>query len=325
MKTNSFQQNKNNEQQDICSKIYFLYSKHDKTENNLKRDISTFNEKINCSKIQKDFDSGKDVIDFYTNQKVKFEQTKFLIFQSDKLQYTSISKSDSHHYKQKTGIERNYNSDWILGISIFVLILLVLIKFYYKNLIKNTFQSTINFKFSESFYYEKKKLSDRSDILLNFIFFLNISVYIFQILAYYKIPINNKQNIVVILSIFIFIMLLDVFHRLSNFFIGKIFSLENEFSQYNSNIKNFNHIIGIVFIPLIVLFAYTKSYLIQQIIYFSVSLVIIVMILRWLRMFQIFLKKHVSFLYLFLYLCTLEIIPLALLIIFIINYFADIQ
>jgi hypothetical protein len=92
--------------------------------------------------------------------------------------------------------------------------------------------------------------------------------------------------------------------------LGFIFEHEDETSEYLFNVRNSIRIMGLSVLPFVALIAWTP-YILPVYLFTGgfMLLAILYLLLLW-RGVIIFLKKHFSVFYLFLYLCTLEIIPL---------------
>jgi len=315
LKTSSSSQNNTIKNIDSCDRIYYLYSKYKNSDFGFHNNLDFIKNTANGCKIEQQFFSGKDVIDVFYFKKTSQNFTNSII-SNNYLSISSLPKNDSHFYSQKNKFNRSYNSDWFAFYIFAILIILTWIRFFYKNLIRKSFISIINLKNSESLYREKSKLSDKSGMLLSLIFILNSSILLFQFFVFYKIKLPEVNNFWFLSAIASIIFLLITIQQIFNYIIGLVYNLKPEFSEYNFNIKNYNHVIGLILFPLIIIISYTKPFITPYALFFSIILFIVFHILRNLRMTQIFLKKDISFFYIILYICTFEIIPLALLIIF---------
>ncbi len=93
--------------------------------------------------------------------------------------------------------------------------------------------------------------------------------------------------------------------------IGKIFKTEKETHAYRLNTLVFNHIIGIIAFPLLTIYFFQNSVFFLE---FCISITVILVVYKFFKNVALgFSEKRYNPLYLFLYLCTLEILPLALL------------
>jgi hypothetical protein len=94
--------------------------------------------------------------------------------------------------------------------------------------------------------------------------------------------------------------------------IGSIFIGASDTSEFLFNMDNFNRGAGIILLPIVALIAYYPSENPMIAVFLGVftTLLFYVMLLK--RGISILLKKQFPIFYLFLYLCTLEFLPLLL-------------
>jgi hypothetical protein len=206
--------------------------------------------------------------------------------------------------------KEEYNSFVIFFIFIFGLIILTLSKVYYKNYIKNIFTSSYNYRSSISFQRDNTKTPKMIRHLHNLNYIISFSSFItISIIKLNIIPIINILGLIFAISIILF--LLFSFHKIINFIVGNLFYTTSVSSEYNFNLSIFNQMTGIIFIP--VLLAISFSGFPIFFIITGISTYFIILIMRILRLLKINFENNISLFYLFLYLCTLEIIPILVL------------
>jgi hypothetical protein len=93
---------------------------------------------------------------------------------------------------------------------------------------------------------------------------------------------------------------------------GFIFEEQQRAMEYLSEVYVFAHLLGIILLPLVMLETY--SHAINQVLFERVILIGagLIFAYRTIKMFIVMTNKGLSMMYLFLYICTLEILPLAL-------------
>jgi hypothetical protein len=93
---------------------------------------------------------------------------------------------------------------------------------------------------------------------------------------------------------------------------GFIFEEQQSAAEYLSEVYVFTHVLGVILLPLVMLETY--SHLIDTVLFERIILIAIALlfIYRTIKMFIIMTNKGLNMMYLFLYICTLEILPLAL-------------
>ena len=96
-------------------------------------------------------------------------------------------------------------------------------------------------------------------------------------------------------------------------FLGYVFLVQDEFDEYLHNVNLFNKNIGLILFPVVVLYPFINDSIKPVILYSGLFFAAGLFILRLHRGFQIIMKKGISFFYLILYLCAIEILPILIL------------
>jgi len=203
------------------------------------------------------------------------------------------------------------DTDWITALLFTALVLFASIRYSYVKYIKHLFTSLLSYTTSVRLFQESSYPPSHVTFRLDVVFYLTSSIFIYQALSEFTSPdIHNK-------FVFFTIVLLGVLlYYLTKKFIyhilGLMFETREETGEYLFNLNNSNRSLGLALLPLVALVALspfqTPMFLIiTGIIIFSIFQV---MLLR--RGILILLRKQFSIFYLFLYLCTLEFLPLLL-------------
>jgi hypothetical protein len=94
---------------------------------------------------------------------------------------------------------------------------------------------------------------------------------------------------------------------------GFLFNRLKMFREYLYNAYIFNKLLGIAILPLLLFMVYTKG-IVQEVFHWAALVTItLVVLMRIIRGIVFSFKRDVLIFYMFLYLCALEILPLALL------------
>ena len=156
--------------------------------------------------------------------------------------------------------------------------------------------------------------SNRMGVLLSLIFIFTISLFAGQVITYYGIvPGVGKPLMYAIISGSLVLMyLLKVTGiRLSGF----IFKTGKEASDYVATLFLFVNILGLFMLPVVTCLAFVSQVPANVFIYTGYAVIIGFLCIRLVRGVMIgFNSSRVSKFYLFLYLCTLEIVPFIILV-----------
>lgn len=200
------------------------------------------------------------------------------------------------------------NTDWFLIPFIVNLALIAYITVNYRDYIKQVLISTFEYNTSAGLYNESKNNKPKSAHLLFVIFLVSGMIFTLQ-LSQKFLPELSKTYFFWIPGItVILIFLLTFLNKFSNYITGKIFMTEEISKEYNHNITVFNQSFGIILFPVTVLISFTEAP--NVFIYIGIVLLSLIYLLRIIRFIKINFNKQINILYMFLYLCTLEIIPI---------------
>lgn len=207
--------------------------------------------------------------------------------------------------------KNNFEGDWLTGIMFFAFVLLVSVRAGFSKYITSLFQSLINYPTAFRMFREKNYSLLHGAFRLEALFYIAFSIFIFQIF----ILVSNNHSLFTLsfygttLAAVIFYFLAK---KLAYFALGSIFTGASDTREFLFNLDNFNRGAGIVLFPIVALIAYFPSENPMIAVFLGVltTLVFYIMLLK--RGISILLKKQFPIFYLFLYLCTLEILPLLL-------------
>lgn len=214
------------------------------------------------------------------------------------------------------------NSSWIVVLFLVIFILLSWVNVSYSKRIRQFFEAFLSNRYIRQMVREEFVFSHPTSIALSASFLLTSSLLLMQANSYFEWNIFLDGNSPVEMNSFtVFIKFL---FGLTIFYIGKIilirisgslFSAEEEITEYLFNLFLFNNILGLVLLPLVMIVVFANSLSPQNIIIFSGTLVLLAFLFRLVKCTYIGnISTKFSKSYIILYICTLEILPLFLLI-----------
>jgi len=223
----------------------------------------------------------------------------------------------STHTQQKPRLvlpsyeKASLNTDWLTIVLFTVLLIFATIRYSYVNYIKHLFTSLVNYPTSLRLLQESNYPASHAAYRLDIIFYIIVSVFVFQ--AFNVLGLEGAGNRVLY---YLFTLGGVLVYFLGKRFlyqtIGTLFETGTETGEYLFNMSNFNRTLGIVLIPLVALVSFSPAGNPRIIVFSGIIIVIAFQLLLLQRGVLILLRKQFSILYLFLYLCTLEFLPLLL-------------
>jgi len=207
-----------------------------------------------------------------------------------------------------------YQPDWILVLLIVCFFLQAWVQFLYRKRFRQLILAPFSKRFLNQLVRDGNLFNERLSLALGIIYFISITLLIYEVndlLLGGHIPPPLKD-----VSFYLLIMLALVLYWIIKVtgirLLGMVFKTENTTGMYLLNVLVINIITGMVLIPLLVMVIYLKSVFI---LYITLIILILSLFFLFVRGFLIGLSlTKFSYLFLFVYLCTLEILPLIILI-----------
>ncbi len=189
----------------------------------------------------------------------------------------------------------------------------IIARIYLGKLLSSTFTATIRYNQAASMFNDNSQLQRQRDNALYAFYFLSFGFYLLLLSEHYNfhpygLTGRNLLFFYVGLTFVVFISRLILLY-----IVGFVFYTVELFREHLYMGFTYNKLLGIVLIPLNFLVVFTEGALNNVIIYLSLVFLIILLAMKFLRGVIFSLNNRVFNLYLFLYLCALEIVPILLL------------
>jgi len=203
------------------------------------------------------------------------------------------------------------NTDWLTIAIFFGILLFATVRYAYAKYMEHLFLSLFNYATSLRMLQEKNYPIFHGAFRLEAIFYMALSIFIFQILNIIKweSAMTKPGYLFMILGIVLVYFFSKKFLYLM---FGSLFEATNETHEYLFNMDNFNRSTGLILLPIVILVSFAPVQNPVFITYLGIAIVAIFNLVLLQRGIFILLKKQFSIFYLFLYLCTLEFLPLLL-------------
>lgn len=161
---------------------------------------------------------------------------------------------------------------------------------------------------------EEVSVGNRVAIFLSALFVFTITLFFYQVAGYYGFLQNNDiPNTFFITAGAIFsiyclkLLIINVF--------GFVFEMQKEIREYTISVFLFCNAVGLFMLPVVICLAFLKQVKPSVFIYIGLAVITVFFVTRLVRGLIIGLNSaRVSKFYLFLYLCTLEIVPLVIMV-----------
>ena len=213
-------------------------------------------------------------------------------------------------------LRNNISPDWFFPLILVVLIVLSWIRIFYSKFFSQMIQAFFNNNLANQIVRDENIFVQRASVYLSVVFNLIGALFLYLISIHYNWSLGGIGSG---FSRFLFFLIVVTVAYAFKFLLlkvcGWLFEQEREMATYIFNIFLTNNILGMTLLPFICMFAYNKALAVSGLLIIPYVLIVIAFGWRIFRGLQIGLSiSSFSKLYLFLYLCTLEIAPLMVLI-----------
>lgn len=152
-----------------------------------------------------------------------------------------------------------------------------------------------------------------SSIVLFFIFICSSALLAIQMVHLYGVKLYHSAGKEFV-SIAMFLLIIYIAKTLLVLLAGFIFEQQQRAWEYLTEVYVFTHFLGMVLLPAALIVTYASSVNTLWILKAILIAIVVIYIYRTIKMFILMTNKGLSMIYLFLYICALEILPFALLI-----------
>jgi hypothetical protein len=199
--------------------------------------------------------------------------------------------------------------DWFTIIVIIAVIIIATVRHSFGNYLTSLFQGFVNYSTASRMFRERNVSLNQGEIRLEIFGYIVTSLFFYQIVQYFDLNLPFNGYIKFALAL-VLVFLYFLVKKILYLAMGFIFENSGETGEFLYNFGNYIRVTGIIAFPFVLLIAWAPFPTPYPLFTSGLTIIsILYLILIW-RGIRIFLKKQFSIFYLFLYLCTLEILPL---------------
>jgi hypothetical protein len=201
--------------------------------------------------------------------------------------------------------------DWFTIVIFIAIALFASVRHAFGNYLANLFQSLLNYSTASRMYRERNVSLSQGEIRLEIFSYFVFGLFFYQAAYHFNLdlPFTGFLKYLFSLALVASFLLIKKFIYLIT---GFIIENSQETGEFIYNINNHIRVMGILALPIVALIAWAPVTTPFPLFITGLTIMsFLYLILLW-RGMIIFLKKQFSIFYLFLYLCTLEILPLLL-------------
>ena len=204
------------------------------------------------------------------------------------------------------------NTDWLTFLLLVALALFAAVRTSWNKYMAHLFHSAVNYTSSIRMFQEKNSSDLPGAFLLDLLFYLVFAAFAFQLLNFFGIDLPFRSFKLFLFSLGL-IVAYFLMKKLIYRFLGYLIEKTSDTAEFIFNIDNFARVAGVVLFPVVTIIAFYPFSNPEVPVFSGIILVSVIYFLLIIRGFIILLNKQFPKFYLFLYFCTLEILPLVLL------------
>ena len=206
------------------------------------------------------------------------------------------------------------HENWLFIIFVLVIFLIGILRVFYQKKFTLFLNAFISKRFSNQIIREENALTQSTSVVLSIIFFISISLFLFLASRFYHKTIAGSSEWQKFGIILVGCVIFYFFKLIANKTIGTLFKAYKEIEEYIFNQFLVIQVLGILLTILCILLSYSMIFNKEIIILMGLIILVLGFVVRMIKSFSIVNLNTYSPVYIFLYLCTLEILPLIIII-----------
>ena len=216
------------------------------------------------------------------------------------------------HTRALKATERNPGEGWVFVALIGIFILLLITRRLNPKKLVTYLSAVYNSRAQNELFEEENLLSSPFSLILFLAFCLTASLFTIKVIGVTPYGLLEKYGALNSFGIFALVLLVIYTAKILFIqFVGVVFNIYPIARQYAFNVYLLNNILGLLLIPLVAIAYYSGGPADTWAVYAGIALFAMFFVLRFLKSLSIEgIISPINLLYLILYLCTLEILPL---------------
>ncbi|MBE0655739.1 MAG: DUF4271 domain-containing protein [Bacteroidales bacterium] len=226
----------------------------------------------------------------------------------------SGSSEKAGNYPLSPDLQRELTPDWVLYFILGFLMVLAWLRVIYTKFIVNIFRAAFDFQLAQKVFREAGIVQWRIFAFLNIFYYFSTGTFFYLVLNYFNFHLFGLTGLKLYGAVTGILFGYSLFRLITMKLTGFLFNREKLFNEAIFHNFIYNKISGMVLTLFILLLAYTRGIYQDITLYAGLTVVGGLLLRRFFRM-AIFIHKSVVLLFYFiLYLCSLEIIPVLVII-----------
>lgn len=202
---------------------------------------------------------------------------------------------------------------WMFWVLLPCLVLYSVIKLVFHKKTRQVFSLITNYNLGEKEFDKSWDRSQLTTVVFQFLFAINAGLFIlFAVKTYSHLATTVLQDVSLFALLTLCVLVLYMLKKLVFYTLATVFDRVKYARECVFTVYLFNHALGVCLFPIVLSLAYISPSVLQPKTLLVIGYVVVglIFLLRMYREFQISNKNGISFIYIFLYFCALELLPL---------------
>lgn len=208
------------------------------------------------------------------------------------------------------GYDRSNIPDIYFITVILVVATLAWFRVFYGKFLNSVWLSAFSYQGATKIYKDQSIIQRRFGNSLDLLYLINGSLFIYILSRYFGSGIFGIDDFSIIWFSFLVLFALTLLRILVMRTMGLIFERQELYKSFLYHFFIYHKVLGMVIVPFLILIPYSEGIIQRTLVFTGISFVIIIFLIRLFRSIIFMLKNVVLLFYLILYLCTLEILPI---------------
>lgn len=226
----------------------------------------------------------------------------------------SGSTGKASNYPLSPDLKRELTPDWVLYLTLGFLIVLAWLRVIYTKFTVSIFRAAIDFQVAQKVFREPGIVQWRIFAFLNIYYYFSTGTFLYLVLSYFDYHLFGLTGLKLFGSVTGILFGYSLFRLIIMKLTGYLFNREKLFDEAIFHNFIYNKITGMILTLFILLLAYTRGIYQDITLYAGLMVAGGLLLGRFVRLFIFISKSVVLLFYFILYLCSLEIIPVLVII-----------
>ena len=201
---------------------------------------------------------------------------------------------------------------WYFYLLVFMTIGYIVARKYLGSMLSSIFTASVRYNNASGMFNDNSQLQRHRDQVLDSLYFVNMAFFLMLLSGFYHIKpygLNGFKLLLIYTGMLVAFYLIRI---LLASVTGHVFFISQLLKKHLYMGFTYNKLMGILLLPLNFMIVYIRSPLNKYVLFFALLVILTILFMRIIRGIELTAKERILNLYLFLYLCALEIVPVLL-------------